>query len=131
MVYITKMISFVYNMIAFLVQMLIYVVASLAISYCLYVIFKKSDRFQDNIIYVETTSNKEKVDYDKINAEIEAMKAKMAEQNKRFEEAVAQVTIAELNAKVREKKLDILDKCATINGRIIEYLVAEGQQIPK
>jgi len=130
-VYITKMMSFIFNMIAFLVQMLIYVVAILAISYCLYVIFKKSDRFQDNIIYVETTSNKEKVDYDKINAEIEAMKAKMAEQNKRFEEAVAQVTIAELNAKVREKKLDILDKCATINGRIIEYLVAEGQQIPK
>jgi len=123
--------SFIFNMIAFLVQMLIYVVAILAISYCLYVIFKKSDGFQDNIIYVEKTSNKEKVDYDKINAEIEAMKAKMAEQNKRFEEAVAQVTIAELNAKVREKKLDILDKCATINGRIIEYLVAEGQQIPK
>ncbi len=125
------MMSFIFNMIAFLVQMLIYVVAILAISYCLYVIFKKSDEFQDNIIYVEKTSNKEKVDYDKINADIEAMKAKMAEQNKRFEEAVAQVTIAELNAKVREKKLDILDKCATINGRIIEYLVAEGQQIPK
>ena len=55
----------------------------------------------------------------------------MEEQNKKFEEAVSKVQIAEINAKIREKKLDIIGKCAMINEKIVDYLCVEGEAIKK
>ena len=120
-------------MIAYIAQMLVYLIAVVAIAYCLFVIFYKSN-VDDNNVYV--SPHKENVkdnsdDYNKFNEEIERMKQKMEEQNKKFEEAVSKVQIAEINAKIREKKLDIIGKCAMINEKIVDYLCVEGEAIKK
>ena len=113
-----------FDIIAYLAQMLIYVIATLCISYCLFVIFKKPN--PDFVSF-----NDGGFDYSKVAADIETMKTKLAQQNIKFEEAVAKVQIAELTAKIREKKLEIISKCSTINEKIVDYLIVEGEQVKK
>jgi uncharacterized membrane protein YukC len=113
-----------FDIIAYLAQMLIYVIATLCISYCLFVIFKKPN--PDFVVF-----NDGGFDYSKVAADIETLKTKLTEKNIRFKEAVAKVQIAELTAKIREKKLEIISKCSTINEKIVDYLIVEGEQVKK
>jgi hypothetical protein len=142
-----------FDMIVYLAQFLIYALAIFAISYCFFVVFKKSNNDDDDVATishqiddvdnVDCSNEIEKIkermlDQEKkfeqfsvLNQEIEKIKQKMTERNKKFDEAIAQVDEAAIVAKIRTTKLEILGQCANINGRIVEYLHTESSEYAK
>lgn len=116
--------DFIINSLVFLMY-----IGAIIISSCFLIVLSKKpdcDNKAEEVVVnndeEEVIFTKEKFDYAKVNEEIEAMKAKMTEQNKRFEEVIAEVQIAAMTAKIRDAKFEILGKCATINEKIVDAI---------
>ena len=126
--------NFIINLIAIFSEMFLYILAIfvfLAISFCLFII-----QLDNKKPIVEETceekkdcnNSKENTEfYDKINKNIEDMKKKMKEQNSKFEEILVEVQLAAMTAKIRDTKLEIADKCASITGKLVDFILIEEQ----
>ncbi len=118
-------------MIGFIVQKMIKIIFTVTISYCcgflFGFIFAQPNNDQDHDEEEVEDDNDNSEDIKKINEELENMKQKMEKQNMKFEEVIQEVQIAAITAKIRDTKLEILEKCATINEKIVDYLHTEGK----
>jgi len=119
------MLSYLINMLIFIAQMSLYLIAILAVSYCMVHVFRSLHYIDDSNLSFNHVGGSSNVDFGKVNKSIDDLRKKLEEQNAKYEAAIAEVQIAEVSTKIREKKLEIAAHCAKITEKLVDYLQSE------